>query len=171
MGNHGRRDVGVAGNVRPLKVAAMNAAILRVWPESLTTDPLARTPRSRPRAGGGHSPFRREGVRDGCLDPAAQAVRRFPGPPLEDPPTSPPRPSTGVVAGARWDDWRTAALPTSTQRRGRCDSSPGAALAAKSTRSIYRRRLCGRRDTKRSGWRDGRADGRTSERPGFGLGG
>lgn len=38
---------------------------------------------------------------------AAEAVRRFPGPPLEDPPTSPPRPSTGVVGGARWDDRRT----------------------------------------------------------------
>jgi hypothetical protein len=38
---------------------------------------------------------------------AAEAVRRFPGPPLEDPPTSPPHKGTGVVGGARWDDWRT----------------------------------------------------------------
>ena len=44
---------------------------------------------------------------------AAEAVSRFPGPPLEDPPTSPPRNSTEARGGARWDDWRTGCpLPT-----------------------------------------------------------
>jgi len=33
--------------------------------------------------------------------PAAEAVRRLPGPPLEDPPTSPPRNSTGAPWGER----------------------------------------------------------------------
>ena len=48
----------------------------------------------------------------GCL--AAEAVSQFPGPPLEDPPTSPPRNSTGAqLGGAGWDDWRTGCpLPT-----------------------------------------------------------
>jgi hypothetical protein len=50
----------------------------------------------------------REGVGDGWGSSAAEAVSQFPGPPLEDPPTSPPRESTGAqLGGARWDDWRT----------------------------------------------------------------
>ena len=82
-------------------------------------------------------------------NPAAEAVRRFPGPPQIDPPTSPPHKGTGVVGGARWDDWRTGGhLPTAAQRRSRCDSSPGAAVAAKTPHRPEQRRLCGRRATK-----------------------
>jgi hypothetical protein len=55
-----------------------------------------------------------------------------------------------------------AALPRATQQRGRCASSPGAAVATESTASHERRRPCGRRDTKRSDWRDGRAAANTS---------
>ena len=62
-------------------------------------------------------------------------MSQFPGPPLEDPPTRPPRVSTGAqLGGARWDDWRTRYHRVrAKQRRGRCDSLPGAADAAKVT--------------------------------------
>ena len=61
------------------------------------------------RAGGGHGPFPHgKGWGMGGLSPAAEAVRRFPGPPLVDPPTSPPRRRTGAqLGGARWDARRT----------------------------------------------------------------
>ena len=77
----------------------------------------------------------REGVGDGWGSSAAEAVSQFPGPPLEDPPTSPPRDSTGaLLGGARWDDWRTRCpVFAAMQRRGRCASLPGAAVAAKTT--------------------------------------
>jgi hypothetical protein len=43
----------------------------------------------------------------GGVSSAAEAVRRFPGPPPEDPPTSPPRPQDGgLLGGARWVDRR-----------------------------------------------------------------
>src|SRR5258707_1776124 len=69
----------------------------------LETDPSARTPRSRPRAGGGWAwPLpSREGVGDGWCSSAAEAVSQFPGPPLEDPPTSPPREIDGGLWGER----------------------------------------------------------------------
>ncbi len=57
------------------------------------------------------------------------------------------------------------ALPRvqATQRRGRCASLSGAAVAAKTTAPASEvRRLCGRRDTKRSDWRGGRAGPITS---------
>jgi len=85
----------------------------------------------------------------GCL--AAEAVSQFPGPPLEDPPTSPPRNSTGAqLGGARWDDWRTGCPPPPGRR------SIAAAVPARLAQRLQRnrpkdheqRRLCGRRATK-----------------------
>jgi hypothetical protein len=67
---------------------------------------------------------------------AAEAVRRFPGPPLEDPPTSPPHPWMGAPWGER------GGLP---RRRlpARAAKQRAAAMPRPSTR-----RPCGRRDTK-----------------------
>jgi len=78
---------------------------------------------------------------------AAEAVSQFPGPPLLDPPTSPPRSTTGVVGGARWDAWRT-----------RCHDSGRREQRASRPPSPEPRRLCDRRATKRSDWRAGRAE-------------
>ena len=66
---------------------------------------------------------------------AAEAVSRFPGPPLEDPPTSPPHGLTGAPWGERGGTTgaRAALSPRAAQRRGRCASSPGAAVAAQPT--------------------------------------
>ena len=46
-----------------------------------------------------------------------------------------PSPLTGAqLGGARWDDWRMGChLPRAAQCRGRCASSPGAAVAAQPT--------------------------------------
>lgn len=96
----------------------------------------------------------------GGVSSAADAVRRFPGPPLEDPPTSPPRPSTGVVGGARWDDRRTgcphgrrsvatdvpARLAQRLQRRRPQVTSSGGSAAGVTPR-----------EPQASDWRDGRA--------------
>ena len=64
---------------------------------------------------------------------AAEAVSQFPGPPLEDPPTSPPRESTGAQLGGSAVGRLAHALPRvrATQRRGRRASLSGAAVAAK----------------------------------------
>ena len=66
---------------------------------------------------------------------AAEAVSQFPGPPLEDPPTSPPHWLTGAPWGERGGTTgaRAAPSPRAAQRRGRCASSPGAAVAAQPT--------------------------------------
>jgi hypothetical protein len=80
-------------------------------------------------------------------------------PTAEDPPTSPPRLSTGACGGIAVGRLR-AWLPfrsSGAQRRGRCDRAPGAAGAAKRPTSLSGRRLRGRRATKRSDWRGGRA--------------
>ena len=103
----------------------------------LKTDPLARTSSLPPTGGRGvgtaPSLTGRGGGWVGFF--AAEAVSQFPGPPLEDPPTSPPRDSTGAqLGGARWDDWRTGCHRVrAAQRRGRRASLPGAAVAAKAT--------------------------------------
>jgi hypothetical protein len=90
---------------------------------------------------------------------AAEAVSRFPGPPLEDPPTSPPRNSTGARGGSAVG--RLAhGLPPPHGRRSAAADVP-ACLAQRLQRSRpndhEQRRLCGRRATKRSDWRGGRA--------------
>lgn len=116
------------------------------------------------------APFRREGVGDGCWDSRSRSsapVSR----PTASPPTSPPHPGTGVVGGARWDDQRTG-CPNGRR-------SAAADVPARLAQRVQRRRLqhherrrpCGRRDTKRSDWRDGRAAAITLERPGHGHGG
>ena len=89
---------------------------------------------------------------------AAEAVSRFPGPPLEDPPTSPPRNSTGGAWGELGGTTgaRAAPSPRAAQRLQR--SRPNA---------HEQRRLCGRRATKRSDWRGGRAAASTSLHPVF----
>ncbi len=106
----------------------------------------------------------REGVGDGWCSSAAEAVSRFPGPPLEDPPTSPPRNSTGARGGSAVG--RLAhGLPLPRGRRSVAADVP-ACLAQRLQRSRpnnhAQRRLCGRRDTKRSDWRGGRAAASTS---------
>ena len=96
-----------------------------------------------------------------CL--AAEAVSQFPGPPLEDPPTSPPRNSTGAqLGGARWDDWRTGCpLPP-----GGAASRPLCQLDWRSGCSAADRRFTSSggsaadvppREPKASDWRGGRA--------------
>ena len=69
---------------------------------ALKTDPLARTPRSRPRAGGGWAePLpSREGVGDGWGSLQRKTVNQLPGPPYDDPPTSPLTPLTGPCGGS-----------------------------------------------------------------------
>jgi len=53
---------------------------------------------------------------------------------MKIPPQVPLTLDGGAVGGARWDDWRTGCpSPWSAQRRGRCASSPGAAVAAQPT--------------------------------------
>jgi hypothetical protein len=100
---------------------------------------------------------------------AAEAVSRLPGPPLEDPPTSPPRNSTGARGGSAVG--RLAhGLPPPRGRRSVAADVP-ARLAQRLQRSRphdhEQRRLCGRRATKRSDWRGGRAAARTSLNPVF----
>ena len=90
---------------------------------------------------------------------AAEAVSQFPGPPLEDPPTSPPRQSTGAPWGERGGTTGARAA-TSCGRRSVAADVP-ARLAQRLQRSRpndhEQRRLCGRRATERSEWRGGRA--------------
>ena len=100
---------------------------------------------------------------------AAEAVSRFPGPPLEDPPTSPPRNSTGARGGSAVG--RLAhGLPPPHGRRSVAADVP-ARLAQRLQRSRpndhEQRRLCGRRATKRSDWRGGRVAASTSTHPVF----
>jgi hypothetical protein len=90
---------------------------------------------------------------------AAEAVSRFPGPPLEDPPTSPPHWLTGARGGSAVG--RLAhGLPPPHGRRSVAADGP-ARLAQRLQRSRpndhEQRRPCSRRDTKRSDWRGGRA--------------
>ena len=61
-------------------------------------------------------------------------------------------------------DWRTRwPRVRAAQRRVRCASLPGAAVAAKPPAPTHEvRRLCGRLDTRRSDWRGGRAGPITS---------
>jgi hypothetical protein len=95
---------------------------------------------------------------------AAEAVSRFPGPPLEDPPTSPPHKLTGAPWGERGGT--TGARAASSHGRCSVAADVPVRLAQRLQRSRPRdheqRRLCGRRATKRSDWRGGRAAARTS---------
>ena len=109
---------------------------------------------------------------------AAEALSQFPGPPLEDPPTSPPRNSTGARGGERGGTTgaRAAKLPRAAQRRGRCASSPGAAVAAQPTEgsraAAALRPTC--HQAKRLARRSSRCEHSTApglQRPGSGLGG
>ena len=100
---------------------------------------------------------------------AAEAVSRFPGPQLEDPPTSPPHNSKGARGGSAVG--RLAhGLPLPHGRRSVAADVP-ARLAQRLQRSRpddhEQRRLCGRRATKRSDWRGGRAAASTSLHPVF----
>jgi hypothetical protein len=64
----------------------------------------------------------------GGVSSAAEAVRRLPGPPLEDPPTSPPHPQDGgLLGGARWDD-----------RRMRCQLMEGGAASHRTCQPGWR---------------------------------
>jgi len=71
--------------------------------------------------------------------PAAEAVSRFPGPPLEDPPTSPPHPWMGAPWGERGGT--TGA---------RAASTAGGAATRSRPPGHEQRRPRGRRDTKRA---------------------
>jgi hypothetical protein len=112
---------------------------------------------------------------------AAEAVSRFPGPPLEDPPTSPPHKLTGARGGSAVG--RLAhGLPPPRGRRSVAADVP-ARLAQRLQRSRPKdhewRRLCGRRATKGAeGERLARRSSRCEhfdafglQRPGSGLGG
>lgn len=70
---------------------------------------------------------------------AAEAVRRFPGPPFEDPPTSPPRPGTGASWGERDGTTRAQAATRRAARRkreaARKDMSSGASAAGVTPRT------------------------------------
>ena len=68
---------------------------------------------------------------------AAEAVSQLPGPPLEDPPTSPPRPSTGDLWGERGGTPGARAATTA-----------GGAAKRSRLQGHEPRRLCGRRATK-----------------------
>ncbi len=117
---------------------------------------LLGLPRSRPRAGGGWAgcwmtPLpSREGVGDGWGSTAAEAVSRLPGPPLEDPPTSPPHPGWGRSWGERGGT--TGARAASQRRRRSVVAGVTARLAPRLQRSRpnthEQRRPCGRRATK-----------------------
>jgi hypothetical protein len=100
---------------------------------------------------------------------AAEAVSRFPGPPLEDPPTSPPHKLTGAPWGERGGTTGARAAPPHGRRSVAADVP--ARLAQRLQRSRpndhEQRRLCGRRATKRSDWRGGRAAASTSLHPVF----
>jgi len=100
---------------------------------------------------------------------AAEAVRRFPGPPLEDPPTSPPHKLTGAPWGERGGT--TGARAASTHGRRSVATEVPARLAQRLQRcrpnDHEQRRLCGRPATKRSDWRGGRAAASTSLHPDF----
>jgi hypothetical protein len=111
---------------------------------------------------------------------AAEAVRRFPAHRLKIPPQVPLAIRRGRVGGARWDDWRTGCpSPRSAQRRGRCASLPGAAVAAQPT--ARPRAAASLRPTCHQGSASGRLARRSSpsehfkefglQRPGFGRGG
>ena len=128
---------------------AISRAPVRV---ALKTDPLARTSSLPPTGGRGvgmaPSLTGRGWGWVGFL--AAEAVSRFPGPPLEDPPTSPPHPLTGARGGSAVG--RLAhGLPPPRGRRSVAADVP-ARLAQRLQRSRpndhEQRRLCGRRDTK-----------------------
>lgn len=98
---------------------------------------------------------------------AAEAVSRFPGPPLEDPPTSPPRNSTGARGGSAVG--RLAhGLPTPT---GGAASRPMCQLAWRSGCSAADRTLTSSggsaadvtpREPQANDWRGGRAAASTS---------
>jgi len=128
---------------------------------SLKTDPLARTSSLPPTGGRGvgmaPSLTGRGWGWVGLL--AAEAVSQFPGPPLEDPPTSPPHWLTGAPWGERGGT--TGARAASPRGRRSVAADVPVRLAQRLQRSRpkdhERRRLCGRRATKRSDWRGGRA--------------
>jgi hypothetical protein len=65
---------------------------------------------------------------------AAEAVSRFPGPPLEDPPTSPPRNSTGAPWGERGGTTGARAAPPHGRR------SVAADVPARLAQRLQRRR-------------------------------
>jgi hypothetical protein len=78
---------------------------------------------------------------------AAEAVSQLPGPPLEDPTTSPPHSLEGAqLGGARWDDWRTGCPNAFRSAQQRVEDRIALLL----------RRLCDRRAIERSEWRGGR---------------
>lgn len=70
-------------------------------------------------------------------------VRRFPGPLLKAPPTSPPHPGMGVVGGSRWDDWRAGCPPAAPQPMCQLAWRSGCSEGAE---HLELRRLRGRRD-------------------------
>ena len=90
---------------------------------------------------------------------AAEAVSRFPGPPLEDPPTSPPRNSTGERGGSAVGRLAQGLPPPNGRRSVAADVPARVAQRLQRSRpnDHEQPRLCGRRDTKRSDWRGGRA--------------
>jgi hypothetical protein len=83
---------------------------------------------------------------------AAEAVSQFPGPPLEDPPTSPPRKSTGALWGERGGT--TGARAATFHGRRSVAADIPACLTQRLQRSRpnthEQRRPCGRRATKRA---------------------
>ena len=144
----------------------------------LKTDPSAWTSSLPPgRAGGGWAFVFCIGI------PAAEAVSQFPGPPLEDPPTSPPHEGRGRSWGERGGTSGARAADSflrPPQRRGRCDSSSGAAVAAQAATQTLKFGVTAAgvtpREPQANDWRGGRAGLISSslewkfQRPGIGLG-
>ncbi len=98
-------------------------------------------------------------------------MSQFPGPPLEDPPSSPPRELTGAQLGGGGGTTGARAAP----RSGDAAARPMCQLAwrggcSKDDRPAHEvRRLCGRRDTKRTeGERLARRSSRTDHFIAFG---
>lgn len=99
------------------------------------------------RAGGGHGPFRREGVGDGFGLQRSRSGAPVSRPTAKKiPPPVPLAPARGLRGGS------AVGRPAHGLPQAGC-----AACTRSSPQSPERRRLRGRRDIKRSDWRDGRA--------------
>jgi hypothetical protein len=114
------------------------------------------------RAGGGHGPFRREGVGDGCSASSRSSapVSRLTA--NRSPHKSPSQGDGGCGGSAVGRPAHR--LPHHGRRSPAGDVTACLAqrLQRRSPQGHEPRRLCGRRDTKRSDWRDGRAVANTS---------
>ena len=121
----------------------------------LKTDPFARTSSLPPTGGRGvgtASSLTGRGGRWVGFSSAAEAVSQLPGPPLEDPPTSPPHAGRGRSWGERGGTClcRAASYKAGAASRQACQLVWRDGCSAGGSTLPEARRLCGRRDTKRT---------------------